>query len=147
MNFFNIGPMELLLILVIVLMVFGPDKIPEVGASLGKAIRKFRQATKELAEEFDLEEINPTTLANVLEAQADALDRAEQAQAAGSEAPPTAAPAEAPALSADAAEDAGAEPSAGGETAGTTSAAPAPDAPGPEAQPISQPSADTEGRT
>ncbi len=84
MNFFNIGPMELLLILVIVLMVFGPDKIPEVGASLGKAIRKFRQATKELAEEFDLEEINPTTLANVLEAQADALDRTQQAQAAGS---------------------------------------------------------------
>lgn len=146
MNFFNIGPMELLLILVIVLMVFGPDKIPEVGASLGKAIRKFRQATKELAEEFDLEEINPTTLANVLEAQADALDRAQQAQAAGSESQPTAAPAETPAPSADAAEHAEAEPSASSETADTTLAVPAPEVPSSEALPISYPSEDTEGR-
>ncbi|MBC7241347.1 MAG: twin-arginine translocase TatA/TatE family subunit [Anaerolineae bacterium] len=141
MNFFNIGPMELLLILVIVLMVFGPDKIPEVGASLGKAIRKFRQATKELAEEFDLEEINPTTLANVLEAQADALDRAQQAQTAGTAAPAPDESAQAPAPS-----ETSEEPAAGSETADTPPAVPAPDAPGPEAPPIVHPPEDNEGR-
>lgn len=114
MNFFNIGPMELLLILVIVLMVFGPDKIPEVGASLGKAIRKFRQATKELAEEFDLEEITPTTLANVLEAQANALD---QAQAAGASAPPVEEPSTAPTPAETSTEDAASEALAEGEPA------------------------------
>lgn len=142
MNFFNIGPMELLLILVIVLMVFGPDKIPEVGASLGKAIRKFRQATKELAEEFDLEEINPTTLANVLEAQADALDRAQQAQAAGTAAPAPDESAQAPVPS-----ETVEEPAAGAETTDTPPAIPAPDAPGAEAMPISHPLEDTEGHT
>lgn len=142
MNFFNIGPMELLLILIIVLMVFGPDKIPEVGASLGKAIRKFRQATKELAEEFDLEEINPTTLANVLEAQADALDRAQQTQAAGAAAPALDESAQAPAPS-----ETMEGPAAGSETADTTPAVPAPEAPAPEALPIAYPPEDNEGRT
>lgn len=45
----NLGPMELLIILVIVLMIFGVGKLPEVGAALGKAIREFRQATSEKA--------------------------------------------------------------------------------------------------
>ena len=40
MNIFNIGPMELLMILVIVLIVFGPNKIPEIGASIGKMVRQ-----------------------------------------------------------------------------------------------------------
>jgi len=45
----NIGPMELLIILAIVLIVFGVGKLPEVGSALGKAIREFRQATSEEA--------------------------------------------------------------------------------------------------
>ncbi len=40
---FNLGPWELLIILVIVMMIFGVGKLPEVGAALGKAIREFRQ--------------------------------------------------------------------------------------------------------
>ena len=40
-------PMHLLLILVIVLVIFGPRKLPELGSSLGKAIRGFKQAMKE----------------------------------------------------------------------------------------------------
>lgn len=42
---FNIGPMELILILVIVLIVFGPGKLPEVARGLGKAVREFRKAS------------------------------------------------------------------------------------------------------
>ncbi len=48
----NLGPMELLIILLIVMMIFGVGKLPEVGAALGKAIREFRQmASPEEAEE------------------------------------------------------------------------------------------------
>ena len=35
---FNIGPIELLIVLVIVLLVLGPGKLPEVGSALGKTI-------------------------------------------------------------------------------------------------------------
>jgi sec-independent protein translocase protein TatA len=40
-------PMHLLLILVIALVVFGPGKLPELGSSLGKAIRDFKKAIVE----------------------------------------------------------------------------------------------------
>ncbi len=41
---FGIGAGEFILILVVGLIVFGPSKLPEVGRSLGKAIREFRKA-------------------------------------------------------------------------------------------------------
>lgn len=52
----NLGPMELLIILAIVLIVFGVGKLPEVGSALGKAIREFRQATSEESDEEKQEE-------------------------------------------------------------------------------------------
>jgi len=60
MNIFNIGPMELLMILVIVLIVFGPNKIPEIGASIGKMVRQFREASREITAELNLEDLNPS---------------------------------------------------------------------------------------
>jgi TatA/E family protein of Tat protein translocase len=50
---FGIGPMEFLLILIIALMVFGPDKLPEIGARLGKAMREMRQATRQFSQEIE----------------------------------------------------------------------------------------------
>lgn len=44
---FGIGMTEMIIILVIVLVIFGAGKLPEIGGGLGKAIRNFRQATKE----------------------------------------------------------------------------------------------------
>ena len=44
---FGLGMPELILILIIALVIFGPSKLPEMGASVGKAIREFRSATKE----------------------------------------------------------------------------------------------------
>ena len=41
----NIGPWELILILVIVLIVFGPGRLPEVARSMGKAVNEFRKAS------------------------------------------------------------------------------------------------------
>ncbi len=40
-------PMHLLVILVIALVVFGPGKLPELGAGLGKGIREFKKAMSE----------------------------------------------------------------------------------------------------
>ncbi|HUI45506.1 MAG TPA: twin-arginine translocase TatA/TatE family subunit [Nitrospirota bacterium] len=40
-------PMHLLLILVIVLVIFGPGKLPEIGEGLGKSIRGFKKAMSE----------------------------------------------------------------------------------------------------
>ncbi len=46
----NIGPVELIIILVIALLVLGPGKLPEVGAAFGKTIREFRKASTEVQE-------------------------------------------------------------------------------------------------
>jgi sec-independent protein translocase protein TatA len=40
-------PMHLIIILVIVLIIFGPGKLPELGGSIGKAIRGFKKAMEE----------------------------------------------------------------------------------------------------
>ena len=44
----NLGGWEILLILIIVLVIFGPKRLPEMGRSLGKAIREFKSAGKEI---------------------------------------------------------------------------------------------------
>jgi sec-independent protein translocase protein TatA len=60
MNFFGIGIPELLMILVIALIVFGPERLPEIGRSIGKAVRDFREMSsgftsewQELSKEFE----------------------------------------------------------------------------------------------
>ena len=47
------GPMELLLIVVLALIVFGPARLPEIMGQVGKAIGDFRRATSELSDEFN----------------------------------------------------------------------------------------------
>jgi len=49
----SIGPWELILILAVVLIIFGPGKLPEVGKSLGKTIREFRKASTETTEQIE----------------------------------------------------------------------------------------------
>lgn len=52
MDFFGIGPLELIVILLILLIVIGPAKLPEVAGAIGRGIRKFREATTELTKDF-----------------------------------------------------------------------------------------------
>jgi sec-independent protein translocase protein TatA len=40
----NIGPLEILVVLIIALIVFGPKRLPELGSSLGRGIREFRDS-------------------------------------------------------------------------------------------------------
>ena len=52
---FNIGPFELLIVLVLALLVLGPGKLPEVGSALGRTIRDFRKASTDIEEATSLE--------------------------------------------------------------------------------------------
>ncbi|NEQ53691.1 MAG: TatA/E family twin arginine-targeting protein translocase [Leptolyngbya sp. SIO3F4] len=55
MNIFGIGLPEMALIMMVALLVFGPKKLPEIGRSLGKAIKGFQDASKEFEDEFKKE--------------------------------------------------------------------------------------------
>ena len=44
----GVGMPELIIILVIILIIFGAGKLPEIGAGLGKGIKNFKKATKEV---------------------------------------------------------------------------------------------------
>jgi sec-independent protein translocase protein TatA len=46
-----IGPWEIAIVLVLVLLIFGPRKLPELGSSLGKSIRGFKKGMKEGSDE------------------------------------------------------------------------------------------------
>ncbi|MCC7369555.1 MAG: twin-arginine translocase TatA/TatE family subunit [Chloroflexi bacterium] len=52
MNFLGMGPMELMMILVLALIVFGPGKLPEIAGQVGRMVRDFRRTTSELSSEF-----------------------------------------------------------------------------------------------
>ncbi len=49
----NFGPWELGFILLIVLIIFGPGKLPKLAESMGKAIKNFRKAKEDDFEELD----------------------------------------------------------------------------------------------
>ena len=53
---FNIGPMELIVVLVIALVVLGPKKLPEVGKSLGKGMREFKDSLSNMSGDDDKDE-------------------------------------------------------------------------------------------
>jgi TatA/E family protein of Tat protein translocase len=62
---FNIGLPEMLIIVAIALIVFGPNKLPELAKAFGKAMREFKKATEEVKQSFeaetkDLEELKHT---------------------------------------------------------------------------------------
>jgi sec-independent protein translocase protein TatA len=60
MPFPNIGPGELILILIIALIVLGPGRLPDVASSLGKSVREFRKAASDVTEAARLD-ATPTT--------------------------------------------------------------------------------------
>lgn len=62
----NIGVPELLIILLVALVVFGPRKLPDLGRSLGQGLREFRRHTSGVTEEFKagLQDIQPASLSS-----------------------------------------------------------------------------------
>lgn len=71
--FGSLGVPELLLIFVVILIVFGPRKIPEIGRTLGKALGEFRKATDDLKSTIErevrleeLQKITPPSLESLI---------------------------------------------------------------------------------
>jgi sec-independent protein translocase protein TatA len=77
MPFPNIGPGELILILIIALVVLGPGKLPDVAQSLGKSVREFRRAATDVTEAGKLD--TPAQSPNAAGAAATARPAASQA--------------------------------------------------------------------
>jgi sec-independent protein translocase protein TatA len=54
----NIGPLEIIIVLVIALIVFGPKRLPELGSSLGRGLREFKDTvTGDKRDEEDEEDV------------------------------------------------------------------------------------------
>jgi len=49
----NFGPWELIIILVIILLIFGPKKLPELAKGLGKGLREFKKAAHDVKDELE----------------------------------------------------------------------------------------------
>ncbi len=49
----NLGPWEIILILVVVLLVFGAKRLPEMGAAMGKGIKEFKANIKEVKDSIE----------------------------------------------------------------------------------------------
>ncbi len=52
----KIGLWEILLILAVALIVFGPAKLPELGRSIGNGLKEFRKATRELKDSISIDD-------------------------------------------------------------------------------------------
>lgn len=82
MNIFGIGLPEMALIMTVALLIFGPKKLPEIGRSMGKAIRSFQEASREFETEFkrEAEQLEQTvkTTAELEPKQIEAAQRVEE---------------------------------------------------------------------
>jgi sec-independent protein translocase protein TatA len=55
----NIGPLEIAIVLIIVLIIFGPKRLPELGQSMGRGIREFKGSLSGDKDKEDREEKRP----------------------------------------------------------------------------------------
>ncbi len=69
MGFFDMGLPEILLILIVALIIWGPGKLPEIARTLGKTARALRKVTSDLTttitKELDIEEKDPPSQSRV----------------------------------------------------------------------------------
>lgn len=48
----KIGPLEVIVVIIVALVLFGPSKLPELGRSVGRTINEFKKGTQEFSEEI-----------------------------------------------------------------------------------------------
>ena len=95
----NIGPQELIVILIVALVVVGPQRLPELGRTIGKALREFRKIQDDVKDmiKFDLNDdpepyVRPTTTAPPSTPRWQRRERRDTAAADGDRAPTKALP-------------------------------------------------------
>jgi sec-independent protein translocase protein TatA len=74
---FNIGPLELIVVLIIALIVFGPKRLPELGRSLGRGIREFRGSVSGDSNEDEEDEEQRELQQSKAKAEAEAIEAVE----------------------------------------------------------------------
>jgi sec-independent protein translocase protein TatA len=50
---FNLGPVEMIFVMVVLLLLFGAKRLPELGSGLGKGIREFKRSMRDMTEEIE----------------------------------------------------------------------------------------------
>ncbi len=68
---FGLGPTELIIVFLIILLVFGAKRIPEIAQGLGKGIMEFRKAARDITKEFDVNNSPTQFTKNELKSQKD----------------------------------------------------------------------------
>ena len=82
MGFGGLGMWEIMLIFLIILLVFGAKRLPEIGSSLGKGIREFKGSIREIERELKVPDLPPAPKTTTADAQP-ALDDEAQAEEDG----------------------------------------------------------------
>lgn len=85
----NIGPMEITIVLILALLVFGPKRLPQAGRSLGQAIRELKKATSAARSDLGLDDVaaDVRDLKSSLSIDLKAADQPASAQPGGAVAP------------------------------------------------------------
>ena len=86
---FGMGHWEILIIFLVVLLIFGAKRIPEMAQGMGKGIREFRKAVRDVQDEVDVANTVSNTAAKAPESAADQVARQGAAELA-EDAPPAA---------------------------------------------------------
>ena len=76
--FGNVGPLEIIIVLIIALIVFGPKRLPELGRSLGKGIREFRGSVSGDSDSDDDEDERPVPPAEIEDGRSKAASAPEE---------------------------------------------------------------------
>lgn len=61
----SIGPMEILVIFLLILLLFGAKRIPEMAQGMGKGIKEFKKAMRDVQEEIDVSATTPRSPNNI----------------------------------------------------------------------------------
>jgi sec-independent protein translocase protein TatA len=72
----NVGPLELAIVLIIALVIFGPKRLPELGKSLGNGIREFKSSVTGSDDDDDSDDDEPPEIENGVEEEETVVDAA-----------------------------------------------------------------------